>query len=211
MAEKTSGDMKVFEKIGDSTLKLEYDILKKINQEEEREKSEFHLFPKVMNYREEDTRGILTMEYIDGITLQNIPRAKKVQWMMWMEEVARGMVLLHKLRPAVIWCDCKPENLMIDREYRIHLIDFDGSCYQLKQSPNRIYGTRAYAAPEQKTGGILDERTDIYGFGATFLKLLPAWKYVTIRKLLRKCVEPQKEKRFQTASELLYELKQIRR
>lgn len=192
-----------------SVMRLEYDILKRLNEEEALRGEGKALFPKVKSYIERDGIGIIEMEYLNGVTLDQISYASKKQWILWMQEVARGLVLLHSLRPAVLWCDCKPENLIVDEQKQIHLIDFNRGCYLIKGIPKQIYGTKSYAAPEQIEGEPLDERTDIYGFGATFLAMSMSWNWFSIKKILRKCVQVQKEERFQTASELLYELKRL--
>lgn len=191
-------------------MRLEYDILKKLNEEELKGGEDSFLFPKVKSYREENGVGIVEMEYIDGVTLNQISYASKKQWVLWMQEVAKGLVCLHSLRPAVLWCDCKPENLIVDKQKQIHLIDFNRGCYLIKGIPKEIYGTKMYAAPEQIQGNLLDERTDIYGFGATFLSIPLPWNWFSLKRILKKCVEPRKENRFQTASELLYELRKLR-
>lgn len=200
----------IMRKVGKKqAIKLEYEILKKLNQKESKDQKQRILFPKVLSYEEKEVTAAIEMEYIKGSTLNEVGFAPKHMWLWWMQEVARGLSILHGLRPAVIWCDCKPENLMIDKNNRIYLIDFDCACYVKQEMPRQSYGTRMYASPEQKEGRVLDERADIYGFGSTFLKMPLPFSCFRIKRILKKCVAYDKEERFQTASELLYELRKV--
>lgn len=191
-------------------LEREYKILMQLNQVEARKKQELsRLFPIVYAYKEEGESATIKIEYIQGKPLNHIINASKAQWIEWMIEVARGMTMLHSLRPAVIWCDCKPENLMIDTQNNIHLVDFNGACFLEKQPLNKTYGTLRYAAPEQRNGERLDQRVDIYAFGKTFLAMPMKRSWFSIHKILRQCIQKEKEKRIQTSGELLYRLKKL--
>lgn len=191
-------------------IQQEYFILKQLNQVEMQAGNQTaRLFPMVYEYEVQHGIGILKMEKIDGVTLNQIGTMPKSQWILWMKEVAKGLMILHMLRPPIIWCDCKPDNLLVDKEGRIHLIDFDCAFLLKKVPPRASYGTLKYSAPEQREGGVLDERTDIYGFGATFLHMPIKWNWFSIHKILQKCVAKKKEERFQTAGELLYALKKL--
>lgn len=200
----------IFQKIGKKEeIKKEYQILKQLEQGAKQQHS---YFPKVYRYEEFEDRAFLLMEKIQGETLlelSNKRKLKREEWLYWLKETAKGISYLHSQRPAILWCDCKPENLMVDKEGRIYLIDFNHACFLLKEAPAIRYGTKSYCAPEQVGGESLDERTDIYGFGATFLQMPMKWHWFSIQKILKKCVAKRPEHRFQTMEELLYELKKL--
>lgn len=197
-----------FIKKGEVTaIQKEFEILQQLNKKETDISQ--HLFPIVYSCSFEKSIGTLSMEKIDGVTLNHYKRVSKVQLIEWMREVSKGLVLLHTLRPSVIWCDCKPTNLLVDVQKKIHLIDFDRALLLEKDRPMRCYGTISFAAPEQKDGSRIDGRTDIYGFGMTFLQMEIPWYWKKIKKILQKCVENDPNHRFQTSGELLYELNQL--
>ncbi len=200
----------VFQKTGKKEeIKKEYQILKQLEQGVRQQDS---YFPKVYRYEEFEDKAFLLMEKIQGETLlelSNKRKLKREEWLYWLKETAKGISCLHSQRPAILWCDCKPENLMIDKEGHIYLIDFNHACLLLKEVIEIRYGTKSYCAPEQIEGKPFDERTDIYGFGATFLQMPLKWYWFSIQKILKKCVAKKPEHRFQTMEELLYELKKL--
>lgn len=207
--EKGKGYMeeKIFVKQGEiERIKKEFDILTLVNEREK--KNENYIFPKVYQYYEKDGYGWIEMEHIDGISLKNKQNIEKKEILLWMEQIIQGLIFLHTVRPGIIWCDCKPSNILVDQDNQIRLIDFDGALLLEDQIPKRCYGTWEYAAPEQKNGGKIDGRTDIYSFGVTILnKFSIPWYWKGVRSILRRCTEEEPSKRYQTASELLYALK----
>jgi len=66
---------------------------------------------------------------------------------------------------------------MILRDDRtVQLIDFGISSFFENPNRSRFAGTRKYAAPEQHSGELVDERTDVYGLGVVFKNLLASVK-----------------------------------
>ena len=63
--------------------------------------------------------------------------------------------------------DLKPANILIDKDHAPRLIDFGLAVAKGSTPPNDVIaGTPAYMAPEQITGEVIDERTDLYALGA---------------------------------------------
>jgi serine/threonine protein kinase len=92
-------------------------------------------------------------------------------------ELARGLSASHEL--DIIHCDMKPSNIMIDRDGRPTLVDFNVAFQKdAKTSPGNIGGTLPYMSPEQIRAfagqGYSDvgPLTDVYGLGATMYELL---------------------------------------
>ncbi|MFB9909623.1 serine/threonine-protein kinase [Allokutzneria oryzae] len=86
-------------------------------------------------------------------------------------EVAEAVVVLHSMH--VVHRDLKPSNVLLDRG-RVVLADL-GLAKALAHSSGltQVAGSPGYMAPEQAApGGVVDERTDVYGLGALAHRLL---------------------------------------
>ena len=96
-------------------------------------------------------------------------------------DVAEILAFLHERQPAVVHRDIKPSNLILRNEGereavggRLALIDF-GAVRDVvpgrEAGRSTVAGTFGYMAPEQIRGEVLPA-TDVYGLGATALRLL---------------------------------------
>jgi serine/threonine protein kinase len=83
-------------------------------------------------------------------------------------QVAEALVHMH--RRGVYHGDLKPSNIMVTKEGQVKLIDFGTACMK-GQDKGRIQGTPQYIAPESVIEKVIDERTDIYNFGATMYRM----------------------------------------
>jgi len=110
----------------------------------------------------------LLMEFVDGKTLDEIEGPTIDQLILIFHQAAEAMVHMH--RRGVFHGDLKPSNIMVTRDGRVKLIDF-GTAWLKGQEKDRIQGTPQYMAPEQVTEKVVDERTDIYNFGATMYRM----------------------------------------
>ena len=87
-------------------------------------------------------------------------------------QMADGLNHLHDR--GWIHLDYKPENIMVSLNNHVSLIDFD-TAQRLPRKPkkySKVSGTPAYMPPEQLQGEKLDQRADIYAWGATAYELL---------------------------------------
>jgi serine/threonine protein kinase len=115
----------------------------------------------------------LLIEYVNGRTLDTIQRLPIPQLVQIFEQVARGLVHMH--RREVFHADLKPNNILLSRTGEVKIIDY-GLAWIKGENKERIQGTPEYMAPEQAKHGYVNERTDIYNFGATMYRLV-TWRH----------------------------------
>ena len=110
----------------------------------------------------------LLMEYVDGKTLDEIEAPELGQLVLIFCQVASALDA-HAPPRGLSW---RPEagNIMLSKNGQVKLIDF-GTAWMRGQEKNRIQGTPQFMAPEQATEKIVDEKTDIYNFGATMYRM----------------------------------------
>lgn len=151
----------------------------------------------------------IVMEYVDGCTLKEFlaqkPSAavrRKIA-----KEVLSAMSYFHGKQ--IIHRDLKPDNILITHNgHNVKIIDFglaDTDYHGVFKQPA---GSDKYAAPEQKSGGAaLDCRADIYAFGVVLRRIFPC----SYRGVARKCTQPDREKRFGNAEEILQRMERRQR
>jgi serine/threonine protein kinase len=110
----------------------------------------------------------LLMEYVEGRTLDEIEGPEMGQLVLIFNQVASALVLMH--RRGVYHGDLKPGNIMLTKDGKVKLIDL-GTAWIKGRDKNRIQGTPQYIAPETVTEKVVDDRTDIYNFGATMYRM----------------------------------------
>ncbi len=134
---------------------------------------------------EHSGRTFLVMEFIEGETLAErlvrgrLPVTEALEYAI---QILEG--LDHAHHRQVVHGDLKPSNVMITSG-GIKLLDFGlarlrASAAGLEEAPlsstataaGRFEGTVPYMAPEQLEAGVVDERSDIFAFGATFFEML---------------------------------------
>ena len=181
----------------------------------------------------EDDRYIyIILEYIEGISLKALLRKQGAQpieqVIEWAKVLCDALEYLHSFNPSYIYCDMNPENIILKADGEIKLINF--ACAKLRELSTEGYTcvlmTKGYAAPEQFSLGYdrCDARTDIYGLGMTLHHLVtgvdpqqPPYETKPIcqinsdlpkglERIITKCVQVNPNDRYQTCSELLYNL-----
>ena len=120
------------------------------------------------------TRKIhLLIEYVNGKTLDSVPRIPIPQLVQVFNKMAAGLVHMH--RRGVYHADLKPNNVLLSRAGDVKIIDF-GLAWIKGEAKGRVQGTPEYMAPETHRHKMVNERTDIYNFGATMYRLL-TWRH----------------------------------
>ena len=175
------------------------------------------------------------MEFIEGQNLNEIIKSQKnpldeYTVVSWAKQLCRVLFYLHTLKPPRIFRDLKPANIILQSNGIIKLIDF-GTMKNYVESCTEDtvnLGTKGYAAPEQFGGrGQTDARTDIYGLGMTMYHLitgvnpsLPPFEFkspryyrkdisVGLERIIMKCIEIERENRYQSAMDLLNDLDKL--
>jgi eukaryotic-like serine/threonine-protein kinase len=128
-----------------------------------------------------DTAAFYVMELVRGTALSRLVRERgRLAWehaFDVLSQAAAALATVH--RAGVIHRDLKPSNLLcteIGRDtWHVKLIDFGialSTGAPRLTRPGEVLGTLPYMAPEQFAGGVIDRRTDVYGWGVLALELL---------------------------------------
>ncbi|MBQ3164180.1 MAG: serine/threonine protein kinase [Lachnospiraceae bacterium] len=200
------------------SLIMEMDLLKKLHHPN---------LPSISDIIDQDNNFLIVMDYIDGVTLQDILKENGAQSqenvVNWALQLCDVLDYLHTRKPPIIYRDIKPSNIMLKSDGSLVLIDF-GTAREFKErniADTVCLGTQGYAAPEQFGGqGQTDARTDIYELGATMYHLLtghnpsePPYEMYPIttwnqalssglEKIILKCTQRNPIDRYQSADEL---------
>lgn len=170
--------------------------------------------PAVKECVADDGKLIVVEEYVQGRSLKqvldehgllNAEQAYEIA-----VQLADVLVRLHQLEPAIVHRDIKPSNIIIEKNGHVNLIDFNAARHVNadKNEDTRMLGTVYFAAPEQFGFGQSDERTDIYGLGATINYIMTGDKpgagiaECRFLDILKKCLMVDAKDRYQSAAEL---------
>lgn len=161
-----------------------------------------------------DDGQIVLEEFIDGVTIADILEtglyryigAKRV-----IVSVCNALDTLHK--NGIIHRDIKPENVVIDKNGRVVLIDFNASRKQSNATKDTVVmGTVGYASPEQLGVAQSDPRTDIYALGV-LLNVMISGKHPCEHlakgkagRIVNKCTNINPDQRYQTVEFLIKSL-----
>ena len=114
------------------------------------------------------TKAKLLIEYVPGKTMDQLPLLKLPKMLRVFERIADGLTHMHK--QGVLHADLKPNNLILGRGTKVKVLDY-GLAWVKDEPKGRVQGTPEYMAPETGTHKVVNERTDIYNFGATMYRL----------------------------------------
>jgi len=110
----------------------------------------------------------LLIEFVNGKTLDTCPRLKLSQQVQVFKLIADGLCHMH--RRKVFHADLKPNNVMLSQAGEVKILDY-GLSWIKGEEKGRVQGTPEYMAPEQARQRQVNERTDIYNFGATMYRV----------------------------------------
>ena len=170
--------------------------------------------PAVKDCVADDGKLIVVEEYVQGRSLKQVLDEQGLlneeQAYNIAVQLADILVRLHQLEPAIVHRDIKPSNIIIEKNGHVNLIDFNAARHVNadKNEDTRMLGTVYFAAPEQFGFGQSDERTDIYGLGATINYIMTGDKpgagiaECRFSDILKKCLMVDAKDRYQSAAEL---------
>lgn len=184
--------------------------------------------PRIVDIIDNGITIYIVMDYIEGESLDKILKEYGAQpeelVIGWAKQLCDALGYLHSQKPPVIYRDKKPANVMLKPEGNIKIIDF-GIAREYKElslADTTVLGTKGYAPPEQYSGQT-DPRSDIFALGMTMHHLLTGVDprsgeaYAPVRQwnpdlsegielIIDRCVEPAPENRYQSCTDLLYDL-----
>lgn len=141
----------------------------------------------------------IVQEFIDGVTWNDFfskNNISKKETFRILGELCDALTYIHNKQ--IVHRDIKPNNILITRDgHHVKLIDFglaDKDDFDILKEPA---GTTAFASPEQQKRNKIDNRSDIYALGKIIQDVL--YQSLKIRKIIKRCLEENPEKRFRSA------------
>lgn len=122
---------------------------------------------KYLDYYNKGKINFFILEYIDGNNLNYIILKEKEKInnkfiKTIFIQILKGLEFLHQNK--IIHCDIKPENIMITKDYKVKLIDFNYSIINELES-DIIFGTTNFISPESYNYGYYTFSSDIWSCG----------------------------------------------
>lgn len=126
---------------------------------------------------EDDGVSFLTMDYVEGRSLQEVlredgplPPERAIEVA---RQIAEGLAAAHD--EGVVHRDLKPANVLLDDSGRAYITDF-GVARSVSGSgltrTGGVLGTPGYLSPEQARGEEVDGRSDLYSLGLLLFEML---------------------------------------
>ncbi|MCM1267704.1 MAG: Stk1 family PASTA domain-containing Ser/Thr kinase [Bacteroidales bacterium] len=175
--------------------------------------------------------GITLKKYIEKKARLSVKEAVSIAI-----QVSMGIEAAHNNH--IIHRDIKPQNIIISKEGKVKVTDFGiAKAATSNTITSNVMGSVHYTSPEQARGGYSDEKSDIYSLGVTMFEMLTgrvpfngettvaiAIKHiqeefpspreyvseipVCVEQIVYKCCQKSPDRRYQSMSELIVDLKQ---
>jgi serine/threonine protein kinase len=201
-----------------------------------------------------DGSPYVVSELLEGETLRNriagtpLAQRRAIDCAL---QITHGLAAAHE--KGIIHRDLKPDNIFITNDGRVKILDFglakltqlDGNQIQtdvptrrVNTDPGVVMGTVGYMAPEQLKGRPVDQRSDIFSFGAILYEMLSGQRAFhgesaaetmsailredppelsdtnktvspALERLVNHCLEKNPESRFHSARDLAFALESL--
>jgi eukaryotic-like serine/threonine-protein kinase len=197
----------------------------------------------------------LVSEFLEGQTLREKMNAGSLSQRRVIEyalEMAKGLAAAHE--KGIVHRDLKPDNIFVTKDGRVKILDFGlakqswtaemGSAENATMTgptpttPGTVMGTAGYMSPEQVRGQAVDNRSDLFSFGAILYEMISrkrAFKGDSsvetmnailkedppelsesslqvspgLERIVRHCLEKEPGMRFQSARDLAFDLESL--
>src|SRR6266540_1951466 len=186
-----------------------------------------------------DGADLIAIEYVEGQTLREMltnpltGKPRKLPVGVALDVAAQVAAALQAAHTAwIIHRDIKPENIMVRSDGLVKVLDFgiaklseerdvdlppgpDFPSSSTMTIPGAVLGTTSYMSPEQARSEPLDGRTDIYSLGVVLHEMVTGERQFgaavpkPLDRVLRKMLDPDRDRRYASAGELLAELKRV--
>jgi serine/threonine protein kinase len=209
----------------------------------------------IFDFGTENGSPYLVSELLEGRTLRQILSESKLTQRKAIDyglQIANGLAAAHE--KGIIHRDLKPENLYVTHDGRVKILDFglaklkqpdvptnqitSASTLKRETAEGVILGTVGYMSPEQVRGSVVDQRSDLFTFGAILFEMLTGKRAFhgesnveclnailtedpfessesgislnpTLQTIIRHCLEKNPAERFQSARDLAFHVQTI--
>ncbi|XP_020676577.2 uncharacterized protein LOC110095391 [Dendrobium catenatum] len=139
---------------------------------------------KLVNFWLKSDCGLILYEYMENGSLHDVLHEIKpspvLDWKLRYKiaiGIAQGLSYLHwDCNPAIIHCDIKPKNILLDSEMEPHITDFGIARFmdQFSATPTTtgIMGTIGYMSPEIAFTVRRNKESDVYSYGIVLFELI---------------------------------------
>ena len=184
---------------------------------------------------EQDGRSFIVMEYLEGTTLKDRLAAGSICLHTALDvgiQIADALDAAHTA--GIVHRDIKPANVFIGSRDHVKVLDFGLAKMRVPATRQAdvttiagtrqgvVMGTVAYMAPEQASGETVDHRADIWSFGVVLYEIVTGTRPVPgvrlrvegtpeLERIISKCLDPDRELRYQHAAELRTDLERLKR
>jgi Tol biopolymer transport system component len=206
----------------------------------------------IFDFGTHDETVFAVMELLEGETLRSrlegavLPRRRAVEMAI---AIARGLAAAHE--KGVVHRDLKPDNVFLTADGRVKILDFglakrvgietagtNAPTTPASTEPGTVMGTVGYMSPEQVRGRDVDQRTDIFSFGAILYEMLSGRRAFrgeshvetmnailkeeppelgesarnispALDRIVRHCLEKSPEARFHSAGDVAFDLEAL--
>jgi len=125
-----------------------------------------------------DSRYIV-MEYVKGRTLKDVIRQSgRLKPQRAVQMTLRILAAVdHAHKSHIVHRDIKPQNILVDGEGTVKVADFGiaratNSSTQTYTDSNNVLGSVHYFSPEQASGQVADEKSDLYSVGVVLYEMV---------------------------------------